>query len=71
MAAPYQHLGIEYFPLGGVNAENMTAYLREPNVATVGGSWIVKKEMVESEDWAGITARAAEVVSILKESVAS
>ena len=71
MAAPYQHLGIEYFPLGGVNAENMTEYLREPHVATVGGSWIVKKEMVESEDWAGITVRAAEVVSILQESVVS
>jgi 2-dehydro-3-deoxyphosphogluconate aldolase/(4S)-4-hydroxy-2-oxoglutarate aldolase len=70
MAAPYQHLGIEYFPLGGVNAENMSAYLREPYVPTVGGSWIVKKDLVDSEDWAGITARAAEVINILKESAA-
>lgn len=67
LAAPYQHLGIDYFPLGGVNAENMLAYLREPNVAAVGGSWIVKKDLVANEDWTGITARAAEVVNQLKE----
>lgn len=61
MAAPYKHLGIQYFPLGGVNTENMVAYLNETDVAAIGGSWIVKKELVNNEDWAGITARAAEV----------
>lgn len=61
MAAPYQHLGIQYFPLGGVNAENMLEYLQEPNVPAVGGSWIVRKELVDNEDWEGIAARAADV----------
>lgn len=65
MAAPYQHLGIQYFPLGGLNAENMLDYLKEPNVPTIGGSWIVKKELVDNEDWTGITARAANVVKVL------
>lgn len=62
MAAPYKHLGIQYFPLGGLNAENMASYLREDNVPTIGGSWIVKKELVDSGDWSGITARAADVI---------
>ncbi|MFG0288978.1 MAG: bifunctional 4-hydroxy-2-oxoglutarate aldolase/2-dehydro-3-deoxy-phosphogluconate aldolase [Rhodopirellula sp. JB044] len=61
MAAPYQHLQIEYFPLGGINEGNMGDYLREPNIPAVGGSWIVKKELTEKEDWAGITERAAAV----------
>lgn len=61
MAAPYQHLGIEYFPLGGINADNMSSYLREPNVPAVGGSWIVQKELVDRKDWSGITERAAAV----------
>jgi len=61
MAAPYKHLGIQYFPLGGVNSENMLAFLNEPDVAAIGGSWIVKKDLVNKEDWAAITARAAEV----------
>ncbi|KAA3656436.1 MAG: bifunctional 4-hydroxy-2-oxoglutarate aldolase/2-dehydro-3-deoxy-phosphogluconate aldolase [Calditrichaeota bacterium] len=69
MGAPYKHLGIRYFPLGGVNSENMVAYLNEPNIPAVGGTWIVKKELVEMEDWAGITARAAEVRQILDESM--
>ena len=61
MAAPYAHLGVQYFPLGGVNANNMVDYLREPDIPAIGGSWIVKKELVDAGDWAQITARAAEV----------
>ncbi len=62
MAAPYKHLGIRYFPLGGINAENMLSYLAEDIVPTVGGSWIVQSDLVVNGDWAAITARAAEVV---------
>ena len=64
MAAPYRHLGIQYFPLGGVNSENLGAYLNEPNVPAVGGSWIVNSKLVAEEDWDGIAARAAEACSI-------
>ena len=67
MSAPYKHLGIRYFPLGGLNAENMLDYLKEDNVPAIGGSWIVKKDMVLNEDWDGITARAAQVRRILDE----
>ena len=67
MAAPYKHLGIQYFPLGGLNAENMVDYLNEDNVPTIGGSWIVKKDLVENEDWEGLAARAAEVRRIIEE----
>jgi len=64
MSAPYKHLGIQYFPLGGVNADNMLEYLAEPNVTAVGGSWIVKQNLVDAGDWQAITARAAEVVKV-------
>jgi len=67
MSAPYKHLDIRYFPLGGINSENMMEYLKEDNVPVIGGSWIVKKELVLNEDWAGITVRAAEVCRILNE----
>lgn len=63
MSAPYKHLGIQYFPLGGLNAENMMDYLQEPNVPAVGGSWIVRQDLVDEEDWAAITVRAIDVVS--------
>lgn len=60
LAAPYKHLGVRFFPLGGLNAANMIDYLEEPTVAAIGGSWIVQDELVESGDWAAIAARAAE-----------
>ena len=66
MGAPYKHLGIQYFPLGGLNAENMVEYLKEPNVPTIGGSWVVRKKLVDNEDWAGVTARAADVINALE-----
>ncbi len=65
IAAPYKHLGIQYFPLGGISSDNMLDYLRESDVPAVGGSWIVKKELVDKEDWNGIAVRAAEVVQLL------
>lgn len=65
MAAPYKHLGIQYLPLGGVNADNMHEYLNEPNVTAVGGSWIVKQSLVDAEDWEGLTAHAAELIEAL------
>lgn len=66
MSTPYKHLGIQYFPLGGLNEKNMLEYLSEPNVPTIGGSWIVKPDMVNKADWAGITASAAAVRKVLE-----
>jgi 2-dehydro-3-deoxyphosphogluconate aldolase/(4S)-4-hydroxy-2-oxoglutarate aldolase len=66
IAAPYAHLGVQFFPLGGVNAGNMRDYLSRPDVVAVGGSWIVTQPLVEAKDWAGITARAAEVIKALR-----
>ena len=61
MSAPYKHLGVEFFPLGGINEVNMLEYLKEANIPAVGGSWIVREELVESGAWADITAAAARV----------
>lgn len=67
MSAPYAPLGIRYFPLGGVNPENLGGYLALDCVAAVGGSWIVKAPLVAAGDWAGLTARAADAVRIAAE----
>ena len=67
MAAPYKHLGIRYFPLGGLNSGNMLDYLQEDSIPCIGGSWIVKKDLLANEDWDGITARAKDVQKRLNE----
>lgn len=66
MAAPYRHLGLLFMPLGGVNAENMRAYLESPLIPTIGGSWIAKPQHIASGDWSGISARATEAVEIAR-----
>lgn len=67
MAAPYAPLGIKYFPLGGVNPDNLKSYLAFDAVAAVGGSWIVSAPLVAAGDWAGQTARAADAVRLASE----
>jgi 2-dehydro-3-deoxyphosphogluconate aldolase/(4S)-4-hydroxy-2-oxoglutarate aldolase len=63
MQTPYAHLGIQFIPLGGLNAENAEAYLQEAFILAVGGSWIAKTDAIKAGDWAGITARAAAITS--------
>lgn len=61
MAAPYQHLGLDFIPLGGLNEKNMGNYLSSPLISAIGGSWIAKRDVIANEDWDGIadTARRA------------
>lgn len=58
MAAPYQHLGIDFIPLGGLNAHNMSDYLSSPLIAAIGGSWIAKRDAIAAQDWEIIEANA-------------
>ena len=58
IAAPYSHLGLQFIPLGGLNQDNMAAYLASSDVIGIGGSWIAKRESIKAHDWATITASA-------------
>ena len=62
IAAPYAHLGLKYVPLGGVNQENMTDYLKEDIIAAVGGSWIAHRDLIASGQWDQITLNASSAV---------
>lgn len=49
---------IAFCPTGGVSPSNAADYLSLPNVKCVGGSWVVKSDLVASGDWDGITKLA-------------
>jgi len=66
IAAPFAHLGVKYIPLGGVGAGNAEAYLQEPSVHALGGSWLAPRELIQQKDWAAITARAADVRAVVQ-----
>ena len=48
---PYQHLGLQFIPLGGIGENNMKAYINHPLILAIGGSWIATKMMINQKDW--------------------
>ena len=65
MAAPYLHLGVQFIPLGGVNAKNMATYLADPLIPALGGSWLAPRDAIRAGDWAAITQLASEATAII------
>ena len=52
-----------FCPTGGVSLDNAGAYLAEPNVLCVGGTWIAPLDLIRAGNWGEITARAAAAVA--------
>ena len=52
-----------FCPTGGVSLDNAAAYLAEPNVLCVGGTWIAPLDLIRAGNWDEITARAAAAVA--------
>src|SRR5690554_1691559 len=50
--------GLTLCPTGGIGEHDAADYLAQPNVACIGGSWMVSKDWIEAGDWARITASA-------------
>jgi 2-dehydro-3-deoxyphosphogluconate aldolase/(4S)-4-hydroxy-2-oxoglutarate aldolase len=62
LSAPFG--GVKFVPTGGVSTTNLVAYLEQPSVLAVGGSWLVARSAIASQDWSGITAVVAAAVEI-------
>jgi 2-dehydro-3-deoxyphosphogluconate aldolase/(4S)-4-hydroxy-2-oxoglutarate aldolase len=65
--APYAHLGLQYIPLGGVTTGNLSSYLTDRDVLAVGGSWLAKKDIIDSERWDVVTTAAREAVAVVRQ----
>jgi 2-dehydro-3-deoxyphosphogluconate aldolase/(4S)-4-hydroxy-2-oxoglutarate aldolase len=55
-----------FCPTGGIGDGNAAAWLAEPNVIAVGGSWICPAADIRSGNWAGITAMCNRAMKSLK-----
>lgn len=60
LSGPYQE--IKFVPTGGVDEKNMLDYLALPNVAAVGGSFLVPDKLVKANAWDEITALCQSLV---------
>ncbi|MFX1337953.1 MAG: bifunctional 4-hydroxy-2-oxoglutarate aldolase/2-dehydro-3-deoxy-phosphogluconate aldolase [Promethearchaeota archaeon] len=64
LSGPYPM--VKFMPTGGINNKNLVEYLKLDNVFACGGSWIVKKELINSKKFNDITKITKEAVSLVK-----
>jgi 2-dehydro-3-deoxyphosphogluconate aldolase/(4S)-4-hydroxy-2-oxoglutarate aldolase len=64
LAGPFPHA--KFCPTGGIGGANVSAWLSEPNVVAVGGSWLCPPAEIGSGNWVGITAICARSMKSLK-----
>lgn len=65
IAAAY--VDLRFMPTGGINAKNVRDYLSYDKIVACGGSWIVKKDLVNAGEWDKIAALVREAADIVKE----
>lgn len=63
LAGPFGQ--VSFIPTGGVGPENLVDYAKRANVLAVGGSWMVKADLIEKEDWPAISALCQEATALI------
>lgn len=61
LASPFQQ--VSFIPTGGVSSANLADFLSLPNVAAVGGSWMVPPKAMAAGDFDTVRSLAAEAVA--------
>jgi len=64
VGGPYPKL--RFMPTGGINPENIAAYLKIKSVVACGGSWMVPPDRIAAKDFETITRLAAEAVDLVR-----
>jgi len=64
LAGPFPNMLV--CPTGGIGEANAAAWLAEPNVVALGGSWLCPAAEIRSGNWAGITAMCDRAMKSLK-----
>jgi len=52
LASPFQ--GVHFCPTGGIDSARAPAYLAQPNVFAVGGSWMVPAAALRERQWSAV-----------------
>ena len=56
---------LNFMPTGGVNTANLLDYLTFDRIASVGGTWMVKKDLINAGEFAKITAICKDAVKTM------
>lgn len=65
IAAPYTMM--KFMPTGGISEKNMDSYLKEDVILCIGGSWMVKKDLIVNKEFDKIEELTRNAVKKLKE----
>jgi 2-dehydro-3-deoxyphosphogluconate aldolase/(4S)-4-hydroxy-2-oxoglutarate aldolase len=65
LAGPFRD--VRFVPTGGINVENLADYLRVPQVAACGGSWMVAPPLVREQRFDEVEALARRALEIVAE----
>jgi len=57
---------VKFVPTGGINPANVCDYLSLPNVLACGGSWMVDKKLIASQNYAEIARLTREAVLLCR-----
>lgn len=60
---------VKFMPTGGVDNQTLIEYLKLDNVFACGGSWIVKKDLINGKKFTEITKMTREAVSLVKSEI--
>jgi len=63
LAGPFPQ--VKFMPTGGISMKNLADYAKCANVHAIGGSWMVKSDLIENENWQEITKLCKEAVVAL------
>lgn len=65
LLAPYAMLRV--MPTGGIGAKNIRDYLAIAHVIACGGSWMVEKSLLATQNWTEVARLTAEAVALVKQ----
>ena len=65
ISAPFPKM--KFIPMGGVSPDNLADYLKRPYVHACGGSWPVKKSLINEGKYSEITRLVSEALAIIRE----
>jgi 2-dehydro-3-deoxyphosphogluconate aldolase/(4S)-4-hydroxy-2-oxoglutarate aldolase len=65
ISAPYA--GVKFIPTGGVTRDNLADYLALRSVHCVGGSWLVKADLITAGKFDEITRLAQDAVAVVRQ----
>ena len=58
---------MKFMPTGGINLKNVRSYLESDVILACGGSWMVKKDLIQSRQFDAIRQMTADAVTLVKE----